>query len=285
MFIWIKAMCHPDGEISFFNDAAFGISPSVKEIEEYGLRLNLLKSMTDTSEKQYFKKLAYSGFTRVVFNELVALIDRSSVGPDYLPAHAHADTFSFELSYLDKRVIVNSGTSIYGESEERLRQKGTESHSTVMIDGMNSSEVWGGFRVARRAKVFKCKEQQQNNNITLSAFHNGYHRIKGKPTHFRKWQFSNQLLLVEDLITGKGEHEVDVIFLLHPQINIFETNNNKIILNVFGKKVNLNFEGKGFLEVEKSSYHPEFGISIENFKIHYRITEALPIKVTTRISW
>ena len=35
MFDWLKVMCHPDGEISFFNDAAFKVSPSLSEIESY----------------------------------------------------------------------------------------------------------------------------------------------------------------------------------------------------------------------------------------------------------
>lgn len=47
------------------------------------------------------------------------------MGPDYLPGHAHADTLSFEWSLFGQRVLVNSGTSEYGLSPERLRQRGT----------------------------------------------------------------------------------------------------------------------------------------------------------------
>ena len=39
MFGWLSTMCHPDGEISFFNDAALGVTPSVAEIRAYGERL------------------------------------------------------------------------------------------------------------------------------------------------------------------------------------------------------------------------------------------------------
>ena len=48
---------------------------------------------------------------------------------------------------------MNSGTSEYGLGEERQRQRGTAAHNTVVIDGENSSEVWAGFRVARRARA------------------------------------------------------------------------------------------------------------------------------------
>src|SRR5690606_7474798 len=41
MLAWLQAMCHPDGEIAFFNDAAFGIAPSVKELYAYADRLEI----------------------------------------------------------------------------------------------------------------------------------------------------------------------------------------------------------------------------------------------------
>jgi len=285
MFSWLLAMCHPDGEISFFNDAALGITPSVKEIQDYGQRLSFFWLLGDVSGKNYLTKLEASGYSRVELGNLVALIDRSNIGPDYLPAHAHADTLSFELSLFGKRVIVNSGTSVYGKSQERQYQRSTASHSTVVIDGENSSEVWNGFRVARRAKVFNSKDSEQRGKITLSACHNGYHRLYGKPTHCRKWQFSDRLLIIEDRVTGKGEHEIDVVFPLHPEIEIKSIDEGNVILSVLGKQIKVDFIGDGFLKVEKSAYYPEFGLSVENNQLHFRLKDHLPIEITTRISW
>lgn len=284
MLSWLKTMCHPDGKISFFNDSAFGITPSVREIEDYANRLDLFEPINN-NRNNYFKNLSASGFTRVVYGEIVAIIDRSSIGPSYLPAHAHADTLSFELSIFGKRVIVNSGTSVYGSSEKRQLQRGTQSHSTVMIDNQNSSEVWGGFRVARRAKVFNSIDFQQDDIIVLSASHNGYHRLKGKPTHTRKWKFSSQLVVIEDLIEGNFNHDVELAFFLHPDININQISESKVELKLLDKTIKLNFEGKGFMVIENSKYHPEFGVSNDNFKILFRIKGNLPVKVKTRISW
>lgn len=284
MISWLKTMCHPDGKISFFNDSAFGIAPSVREIEDYANRLDLFEPIDNNSNK-YFENLFASGFTRVVYGELVAIIDRSSIGPSYLPGHAHADTLSFELSIFGKRVIVNSGTSLYGSTDKRQLQRGTKSHSTVMIDNQDSSEVWGGFRVARRAKVFNSSDFQQDDIIALSASHNGYHRLKGKPTHNRKWKFSSQLVVIEDLIEGNFNHDVELAFFLHPEININQISESKVELKVLDKTIKLDFESKGFMVIENSKYHPEFGVSNDNFKILLRIKGDLPIKVKTRISW
>ena len=63
---------------------------------------------------------------------------------------------------------------MYGIGSERTRQRGTLAHATVVIDNENSSEVWSGFRVARRAKVFKVKNLIQDKKTYLSASHDGY---------------------------------------------------------------------------------------------------------------
>src|SRR5690606_2750864 len=36
---WLDYMSHPDGGISFFNDAAFGIAPTLKQLQDYADRL------------------------------------------------------------------------------------------------------------------------------------------------------------------------------------------------------------------------------------------------------
>ena len=46
----------------------------------------------------------------------------------------------------------DSGTSTYERDSERLRQRGTAAHNTVQLGGVDSSEVWSGFRVGRRAR-------------------------------------------------------------------------------------------------------------------------------------
>ena len=42
MLEWLKAMCHPDREIAFFNDAALGVAPSFIELLSYSERLGII---------------------------------------------------------------------------------------------------------------------------------------------------------------------------------------------------------------------------------------------------
>jgi len=193
------AMCHPDGEIGFFNDAAIGIAPPPAELEDYARRLRRTSvgpvrgKPNGRLDPSAFKATAYShshhihladsGYIRVVWGDMVALLDVAPVGPDYLPGHAHADTLSFEISLFGRRVLVNSGISRYGIGPERSWQRGTAAHNTVSINRRDSSEVWGGFRVARRAKPFGLHIEEAENSLKVVCAHDGYRHLPGKPVH------------------------------------------------------------------------------------------------------
>lgn len=292
MMRWLDTMCHPDGEISFFNDAALGITPPVSELKSY---LDRIAEFSGSNEFSLASKppvnhanlvdLPDSGYSRVEMKDAVALIDRAAVGPDYLPGHAHADTLSFELSLFGQRVVVNSGTSVYGAGEQRQLEKGTAAHSTVVIDGENSSEVWGGFRVARRARVFGREQSKVDGIVQLLGCHDGYKRLSGNPVHSREWLFEEGTLSIHDKITGKGEHEVISVLPLHPDIKVVSIAGKKALLDAAGHEVVVSIEGTGVLEIVTDRYHPEFGMSVENRKILFSSIKKLPIELTTRICW
>ena len=46
-----------------------------------------------------------------------------------------------ELSLFGHRMLVNSGVSCYGDSRERLRQRATAAHNTVVIDGEKLGKI------------------------------------------------------------------------------------------------------------------------------------------------
>lgn len=258
MFAWLQTMCHPDGGISFFNDATIGIAPTLDELKHYATRLKLPHN-NDTATH-----LKNSGYIRVEKENLVALLDVASIGSDYIPGHAHADTLSFEASWFGKRVVVNSGISCYGNSQERLRQRSTASHNTVVVNGENSSEVWSGFRVARRAKPFNLIIEDTDDTINIACSHDGYNRLNSGLIHAREWHIGDNELIINDKITGKFD-EAKAYFHFHPsvKINLNKDNASGVIILNCGNKIYFNIL-HGILSIANSTYHPEFGISINN---------------------
>jgi len=187
----------------------------------------------------------------------LALIDVAPVGPDYLPGHAHADTLSFELSLFGQRVFVNGGTSQYATDEVRELERSTAAHNTVVINGENSSEVWDGFRVARRAYPRDLVIKETTKLVSVSCAHDGYRRLSGKPIHRRTWEFSNSSLTVSDEINGDYE-SAEAYFHVHPNINISENACGWLLHLPQRIKASVNVE-VGNSEWISSFYAPEFG--------------------------
>jgi len=252
---WLAAMCHPDGEISFFNDAVFGVAPTPEELDSYARRVGLPGAR---GPEQGLIHLSPSGYIRVALNHAVAMLDVAPVGPDYLPGHGHADTLSFELSLFGHRVLVNSGTSDYAAGSERLRQRGTSAHNTVVVDRRDSSEVWSGFRVARRARP-EGLHISSGGGPVVSCSHDGYRWLSGRPKHTRTWSFGESRLVVQDMILGSfGSAEAR--FHLHPSVGLEQADSVALLRLPTGQRLRIQVEG-GTLRVEATTWHPEFGSS------------------------
>jgi len=271
MRTWLKTMCHPDGEIAFFNDAAFGIAPSLAELERYAADMGYGVSPGSLRGCTWLRE---SGYVRLQNERAVALLDVARVGPDYLPGHAHADTLSFELSVGGQRVIVNSGTSVYGDGPERLRQRSTSAHSTVIIDGQNSSEVWSGFRVARRAyPQGLAVEERGDGSWNVSCAHDGYRRLPGKPLHRRSWKFGANGLIVSDRVEGTHRH-AEAVFHFHPDLTASISEDGKSGVTSKGDDILLRWSVKnGAVRLIPSTRHPEFGFSIPSQQLAIELVD------------
>ncbi|QWE27028.1 heparinase II/III family protein [Polynucleobacter sp. AP-Ainpum-60-G11] len=261
MLEWLLCMIHPDGQIALFNDAAFGISAAPRDLIKYADNLNIIYDKLQNFNSG-IKHLKSSGYVRIKLDQVIAILDVAPIGPDYLPGHAHADTLSFELSIYGQRIVVNGGTSLYGSSPERLRERETKFHSTVEINNENSSEVWSGFRVARRAYPFGLNIDSGNNIIYVGCSHNGYARLKSNPIHRREWFMSKHNLTIVDSVVG-GAYKSIARYILHPQISVQVLNEREWCLYApSGKKFTVEvLEGDGAITM--TSYAPEFGVKVQ----------------------
>lgn len=266
---WLVAMSHQDGEIGFFNDSAIGVAPSVSELSNYAARLGFIESPVlrplDPNDSVTVKSLSTSGYVRIDADSACLLLDVAPIGPDYLPGHAHADTLSFELSVSGQRVFVNSGTSVYGIGAERLRQRGTSAHNTVMVGRKDSSEVWSGFRVARRAYPLGLRVDFQTEQVTVHCAHDGYQKMLRPPvTHEREWKVSFRQLDITDRLlpaTTSTSHTAEARYHLHPDIRIEsgETPSEASLLLPGGQRVTLSSSAP--INQISTTYHPRFGVS------------------------
>ena len=278
---WLTDMLHPDGDISFFNDSTFGIAPTYEDIKNYSVSLGISLPVSNTPSFEA-RMLAQTGYCTIDWpcnSRLIA--DIGKVGPDYQPGHAHADTLSCELSILGRRVFVNSGISQYGVDLERHRQRSTSAHNTISVNGENSTEVWAGFRVSRRASPLDITCSKYDDLIELEASHNGYHRLKNKVTHQRKWSASEGFLRIEDHLSGSFRAACGYWYL-HPEIHVSMVTESIVGLELScGHKFILTITGAE-LSIEDTTWHPGFGLSVPNKKIVFNFKGP---HVTTELKW
>ena len=270
MLSWLKIMSHNDGEISFFNDTSFGIAPQNKTIFEYATKLGFdsVSVVTLPANSTTLFDLPHSGYVSVKSDQYSLIADLAQVGPSYQPGHAHADTLSYELSFGNQRVFVNSGISEYGLSAERLRQRKTAAHNTVVINDLDSSQVWSGFRVAKRAGVLnRIVNRAVNERVSFSASHNGFKKQGVNCIHQRDWLVETDSITVTDRLIGTYTNAIGYLHL-HPDIDVLSVADGHILLASSCCDISLKISGAN-VSIEKATWHPQFGTTIDNKKINF----------------
>jgi len=201
MLGWMKAIQFSNGDLPSVNDSTSHIAPMPELLFNYAKRLALELRTISLSE---------SGYRKFVKHNYEMIVDVGNIGPDYIPGHAHSDTFNFILHHQSKPFIVDTGISTYEKNERRQIERSTKAHNTVAIANKNQSDVWGGFRVARRAKIIEINETKNQ----ISATHDGYKDINCY--HHRTFTALENEILIEDKITGNQKGTAYLHF--HPTI-------------------------------------------------------------------
>lgn len=247
MLGWLNTITYENGDIPLLNDSSNNIAPTTKELNEYAFTLKVKTKKLELND---------SGYRKIKNERYEMIMDVGNIGPDYIPGHAHSDTFNFELYIEEKPFIVDTGLSTYETNTRRTLERSTASHNTVEIDGTDQSEVWGGFRVARRAKIIHLKEAKNY----IEATHNGYKRIGA--FHTRKFITHEDFIAIEDCIDGSGKHQGIAYLHFYPGI-LPKIKGNKIII----LHTEITIRNADSLKIEEYEYAPEFNKLIDAFKV------------------
>ncbi len=250
---FLAALRHPDGDIALFNDAAFGIAPEPAALLDYAAALGL--KVPDTAIAA-FPQTGYYVWRR---GAEALLVDAGPIGPDYLPAHAHGDIFSFELSLGGRRVVMDGGTSTYEAGAERDWVRSTRAHNTVEIAGTDQCEFFDAFRVGRRGRPREVRADVSAEGLHVQGWHDGYRRLPGRPLHHRELTFRPPAtLLVWDTVRSRLEHAAvsrirfppgAVLKARGPRETLIALGERELVVRAFG----------GEITEESGRYAPRFG--------------------------
>lgn len=250
---WMDTMRFQDGSFPLLNDSAESIAYTDAQLDDYAGRLGVAaKSQTAGA----------SGYRKIVSPWHECFVDIGEIGPSYIPGHAHADTFNFVVRVNGKDAICDTGISTYEKNARRQYERSTAAHNTVSVGGINSSDVWGGFRAGRKAHVRILKDSPRE----ITAEHDGYHHIGA--IHRRQWFFGEDRIEITDTVDSRTEPtECFAVFNLcgefYPQENGF-----------YSQDIRISFENAGKTEwlAEKICREYNEFIEIKKLKVHFRGT-------------
>ena len=254
--------------IPMMQDSAYYIALSVSDILEYSKRL---------LEQDYPSKsndLMDSGYRRLDSGNFTLIANVGSISPSYQPGHAHADELNFELFYEGAPLIVDTGVSTYEKNDRRLLERSTSSHNCV-VSGSNSSDVWSGFRVGKRANVKIALDDHQK----LKAEHDGFGTITAR---IFDSTLSGELTITDELVyqsNSKGYYGKGYLHF-HPDVHLEQIDettfliNNQIILTFSSDKYN-----PSVIELQSYSYAKGYNKLLDAKVISYSIFEQTKIQI------
>lgn len=280
MYQFLEGMMHPDENLALFNDSVLLEGFEKDALINAGKKLfpNIQKNINGVNI-YFFESSGYFGLKEKGEEGIYLIIDCGPVCPDELPAHAHGDILSFELSKGNKRIVVDSGVCTYEKGTWRNFARSTRAHNTVEVGDKDQCELWGSFRVGKRVKPKFLEWKREGKDYIFRGKHSAYKEAFGIEHERKIIYINNQLLLVMDHLKNdpfRSGVRAKSFLHLHPELEIEKNGFNYFIRGQNDEVYEflpLAYEGisyeKGVKEEKGAQvqgwYMPKFGKKCSNY--------------------
>ena len=261
MLSWLDAISFKNGEIPLINDSSPEITSTNEDIFNYSQSLGINYNKINLKE---------SGYRKYTNGKTEILLDVGQISPSYQPGHSHADNLNFLMNYDNSPVIVDTGISTYEKNYRRQLERSSSSHNVITINNKNSSDVWSGFRVGKRANTVILLEKTNY----IKAKHNGYRNLKAEIT--RSLQVNDDEIIISEKIDNY-HNKVEGVLHFHPNCKV-ELNNNQIVIN---NKIVISFETSK-LKLTDFKFCLGFNKLIDSTKVLYTFSEEEILKINLK---
>jgi hypothetical protein len=197
-----------------------------------GLRdYELLASSREAVTSQAFPD---AGTCILRHEDLFSLFNANGAKKGQPASHKHNDVLSVEISACGRAFVVDPGTCLYtADLHERHLFRSTAYHSTVQIDDEEQQTTYeetpftNGGEAAARVLAWESTAERDH----VVAEHVGYERLAEPVKHRRAITFDkiNRWWLIEDEVTGIGEHKVATRFHFDSGLELTLEDHNSVM--------------------------------------------------------
>ncbi|MCI0337208.1 MAG: heparinase II/III family protein [Acidobacteria bacterium] len=212
---FLKAMSYPDGTLALFNDSANTEETRPEPILEASRRIVGIDHKMFPSS---FPQTGYYLWVSADAREKI-IVDAGPPAAAYNPAHAHCDLLSYELWLEGRPFIVDSGVHGYGGDRFREYCRSTRAHNTVMFDGREQSEVWGTFRMARRAEMTGVEVESDEQTWSFRGKYRPFYNPRLVHQRHIHRECGGDWHIEDRMVSGFAERATSFIHL-HPDVRV-----------------------------------------------------------------
>ena len=280
----------PDGTIPLFNDCVSNIPVPPSELFAYARRLDL--HVNDRRrEKVGLISFPDSGLYGFRAGNDMFLIDCGDIGPEHQPGHTHCDFLSYELMIANRRIIVDTGVCEYEAGDLRDYVRSTKAHNTIVVDGGEQSEIWGEFRVARRAKKIAAAIRKSRNTVKFTGAFRGFYHVRKMIEHQRTVTVALrpegkmlERFSVTDLVNGQGHHVAESYVHFHPDLTLERSPSGEFeIFDGSSRVAVIHHPREQEARLESSFHCPDFGKQLPNQVLILQVCGTLPLTLRYEI--
>lgn len=280
----LSAIEMPGDRYPLFNDSAFDSAPLPSQLYARAAALSVQWRAAERDRLLDYPAFGVFGFHDSSGTALA--IKCGAVGPDYQPGHTHCDLLSYEWFVAGHPIVVDTGVYEYQPGAMRRYVRSTAAHNTVAVDDAEQSEIWGEFRVGRRARVCDASIERGSGGVRFEGAVDVFPGL-GRMRHWReidcRQDADGWCLEVCDEIKGAGRHRLSSRVLLHPAITVHAAGNECLLYREGVLMGRLTSTGPVSMEIVDAPYCPEFGLKLMAQQLVMTCHATLPARLGYRL--
>ena len=259
------ATTHPDGRIAQFNDSGINMAYTAEALAAGlsalgGGRANAFECTV----------LAQAGLASLRTDRLSTFVKFGVPGPAALPAHAHGDIGSFELSAGRHRVVVDQGVFEYLAGSRRHASRSAVRHNITAPAHGAMADFFGAFRCGWMPTPRLHEAGCVAGSLVIDVTHDGFGSAGEHLELRRKLVSGNSFLEITDTLSGGAGAENRssgwaTRFLLHPDWHPVQGRGGWRLVGPAGLSLTVECDLAG--REEAAEWWPDMGVAHETRRL------------------